>query len=139
MDRTRFTNLRKRPGELTRVLDRFLPQDEADNTRLELARRKLAENGERLVKAHERKDEVEEQIAKLPKLQERIKQFLEHGLEEKLKVVPLLERERQLEPRMRQEIERVRDARRRFEEDLPDLVFLSDRALESLPHADLLL
>jgi hypothetical protein len=103
-----------------------------------LARRKLGENGERLVKAHERKDEVEEQIAKLPKLQERVRQFREHGLEEKLKVVPLLERERQLEPRMQQEIERVRGARRRFEEDLPDLVFLSDRALESLPHADLL-
>ena len=130
--------LAKKKDELTRVLDRFLPLDEADNTRLELARRKLGENGERLVKAHERKDEVEEQIAKLPKLQERVRQFREHGLEEKLKVVPLLERERQLEPRMQQEIERVRGARRRFEEDLPDLVFLSDRALESLPHADLL-
>ena len=98
--------LARKPGELTRVLDRFLPQDEVDNTRLEFVRRKLAENGERLVKAHERKDEVEEQIAKLPKLQERVRQFREHGLEEKLKVVPLLERERRLAPRMRQEIER---------------------------------
>ena len=130
--------LAKRPGELTRVLDRFVPQDDADSTRLESTRRKLAENSERLVKAHERKDEVEEQIAKLPKLQERVRQFREHGLEEKLKVVPLLERERQLEPRMRQEVERVQDARRRFEEDLPDLVFLSDRALDGLPHSELL-
>ena len=130
--------LAKKPGELTRVLDRFLPQGEIDNTRLEATRRKLAENGERLVKAHERKDEVEEEIAKLPKLQERVRQFREHGLEEKLKVVPLLEKERQLEPRMRQEVERVQGARRRFEDDLPDLVFLSDRALEGLPHADLL-
>ena len=108
-----------------------------DNTRLDLARRKLAENGERLLKAHERKEEVEEKIAELPKLQERVRQFREHGLEKKLKVVPLLERERQLEPRMRQEVERVRGARRRFEEDLPDLVFLSDRALDGLPHAGL--
>ena len=130
--------LAKRPDELTRVLDRFLPQDEADSTRLESARGKLVENSERLVKAHKQKDEVEEQIGKLPKLQERVKQFREHGLEEKLKVVPLLERERQLEPRMRQEVERVQNARRRFEEDLPDLVFLSDRALDGLPHADLL-
>ncbi len=130
--------LAKEKGELTRVLDRFLPRDAADTSRLELAQRKLAENGERLVKAHERKDEVAEQIVRLPKLQERVRQFREHGLEEKLKVVPLLERERRLEPRMRQEIERVRDARRRFEEDLPDLIFLSDRTLESLPHADLL-
>ena len=130
--------LAKKKGELTRVLDRFLPRDAADTSRLELAQRKLTDNGERLVKAHERKDDVEEQIAKLPKLQERVRQFREHGLEEKLKVVPLLERERQLEPRMRQELERIWDARRRFEEDLPDLVFLSDRALENLPHSDLL-
>ena len=130
--------LAKEPGELAKVLNRFLPQAEADNTRLESVRRKLAENGERLAKAHERKGEAEERISELPKLLERVEQFREHGLEEKLKVVPLLEKERQLEPRMRQEIERVRGARRRFDEALPDLVFLSDRALESLPHADLL-
>ncbi|MCY4189382.1 MAG: hypothetical protein OXD30_12955 [Bryobacterales bacterium] len=130
--------LAKRPDELTGVLDRFLPQNETDSAHLESAWRRLVENSERLVKAYEQKDEAEEQIAKLPKLQERVRQFREYGLEEKLKMVPLLERERQLEPRMRQEVERVQDARRRFEEDLPDLVFLSDRALEDLPHADLL-
>ena len=130
--------LAKKPGELTKVLDRFLPQDEVYGTRLESVRRSLANNGEQLAKVHEHKDAVEEHILKLPRLQERIRQFREHGIEGKLKVLPLLERERRLEPRMRQEIERVRDARRGFEEDLPDLVFLSDRALENLPHADLL-
>ena len=50
--------------------------------------------------------------------------------------MPLLERERQLEPRMRQEIDRIHGARLYFEEELPDLTFLSDKALEDLPHAD---
>ena len=53
-------------------------------------------------------------------------------------MVPLLARERQLEPRIGQEVERVREAQRSFEEDLPDLVFISDKALDGLPHADLL-
>ena len=130
--------LARDPGERTRVLDRFLPQDASQRSRLEAARRKLTENGERLAKAQTRKDEIEGKIAILPKLQERVEQYREQGLEEKLKVIPLLERERQLSPRMREEVKRIREAQRRFEEDLPDLVFLSDKALEGLPHADLL-
>ncbi len=130
--------LARNAGEQTRVLDRFLPQDAVQLSRLESARRKLTDNGERLAKAQKQKGEIEEKIAKLPKLQERVEQYREQGLEEKLKVIPLLERERQLSPRMRQEVKRVREAQRRFEEDLPDLVFLSDKALEGLPHADLL-
>ena len=130
--------LARKRDELTRVLDRFLPQDAAQEPDLESVRRKLEENGARLVKAHERKDEVEVRIAELPKLEERARQFKEQGLEEKLRMVPLLARERQLEPRIGQEVERVREAQRSFEEDLPDLVFISDKALDGLPHADLL-
>ena len=130
--------LARKRDELTRVLDRFLPQDAAQESDLESVRRKLEENGARLVKAHERKDEVEVRIAELPKLEERARQFKEQGLEEKLRMVPLLARERQLEPRIGQEVERVREAQRSFEEDLPDLVFISDKALDGLPHADLL-
>ena len=127
------------PGELTRVLDRFLPDNTEQQIRLDSAFRKLKENGDRLEKAQEKKDEIKARIAELPKLQERVRQYREQGLEEKLNMVPLLEKERQLEPRMRQEIERVHGARLHFEEELPDLTFLSDKALEDLPHADLFL
>ena len=127
------------PGELTRVLDRFLPDNTEQQIRLDSAFRKLKENGDRLEKAQEKKDEIKARIAELPKLQERVRQYREQGLEEKLNMVPLLEKERQLEPRMRQEIERVHGAKLHFEEELPDLTFLSDKALEDLPHADLFL
>ena len=130
--------LARKPDELTRVLDRFLPRDAAQESDLASVRRELEKNGSRLEKTHERKDEIEARIAELPKLEERAKQFKEQGLEEKLKVVPLLARERQLEPRIWQEVERVRDAQRHFEEELPDFVFMSDSALGGLPHADLL-
>ena len=130
--------LAKSPGALTRVLDRFLPESTDQETRLDGAYPKLKENSDRLTKARERKDEVERQIAQLPRLEEQVRQFKEQGLEDKLKQVPLLEKERQLGPRVLEEAERVRSGQRGLEESLPDLVFLSDKALEGLPHAHLL-
>ena len=130
--------LARSPGALTRVLDRFLPESAEQQVRLDSALRKLRENSERLAKAQEQKDEIERHIAQLPKLEEQVRQFKEQGLEEKLKQVPLLEKERQLGPRILEEVKRTRDGQRQFDESLPDLVFLSDKALESLPHAELL-
>ncbi|MGH8563906.1 MAG: AAA family ATPase [Gammaproteobacteria bacterium] len=76
--------LAKSSGRLTRVLDRFLPESAEQQSRLTSARRKLKENAERLVKAREQRDEIEAQIAQLPKLEEQVRQFKEQGLEEKL-------------------------------------------------------
>lgn len=128
--------LAKDPGARARILDRFLPQDAEKQSRLGAVLRNLTENGEQLDKAQKRKEEIEMQIAELPRLQEKVGQFKEQGLDQKLQLVPLLEKERQLVPRMRQEVERVQDARRHFEDELPDLTFLSDKALEGLTHAD---
>jgi predicted nucleic acid-binding Zn-ribbon protein len=130
--------LAKSPGALTRVLDRFLPESGEQQIRLDSAYRKLRDNSGRLAKAQEQRDEIETQIAQLPKLEEQVKQFKEQGLEEKLKQVPLLEKERQLGPRILEEAERARGGHRQLEEALPDLVFLSDKALGGLPHAELL-
>lgn len=130
--------LAKKPEALTRVLDRFLPDSAKQESRIAAAYRELKENGDRLAKAREQREEVELHIAQLPKLEEQVRQFKEQGLEEKLKQVPLLEKERQLGPRVMEEIDRVRTGQRELGESLPDLVFLSDKALEGLPHADLL-
>lgn len=123
---------------LAGVLDRFLPETATQQSRLDAVRKKLKDNAKRLLDAYERREELEEEIAQLPKLQEQVKQFKEQGLEEKLKQVPLLERERQLDPRMLEELERVRSGKAQLTEALPDLVFLSDKAIENLPHAELL-
>lgn len=126
------------PGALTRLLDRFLPESAEQQARLNLALRKLQKNSARLNRAQENKDEIDRSVAQLPRLAEQVRQFEEQGLEEKLKQVPLLEKERQLGPRIRNEVKRTRDAHRYFDESLPDFVFLSDKALENLPHAELL-
>ena len=130
--------LARSPGALTRVLDRFLPESAEQQAQLNSVLRKLRKNSARLNRTREQKDEIDRHIAQLPRLEEQVRQFKEQGLDEKLKQVPLLEKERQLRPRIQEEVKRTRDAQRQFDESLPDFVFLSDKALENLPHAELL-
>ena len=118
----------------TRLLDRFLSESGDLDKKLKDGYQKLKENTEQLTKTQARKEEVEERIERLPKLEEQVKQFQEQGLEKQLEVLPLLEKERQIGPRIAEEVKRVRDSHRAFEESLPDLVFLNDTVLENLPH-----
>lgn len=130
--------LARSPGALAGVLNRFLPEAVTQQAQLDSVSKKLKDNAKRLLEAYELKDELELELGQLPKLQEQVKQFKEQGLEEKLKQVPLLERERRIDPRMMEELERLRSGKVQLEETLPDLVFLSDTAIESLPHSEML-
>ena len=124
---------------LVHVLGRFMPGDGADQERrLAELRKKLTTNAVQLEQALTGQDELEQDLARLPKLNEQAAQFKALGIEEKLKQLPLLEKERQLKPRLDEEVARVDEAVQTLEAALPDLVFLSDGALEGLPHADLL-
>ena len=67
-----------------------------------------------------------------------MQQFKSLGLESKLALVPQLERERQLAKRVNEEFGRVAEGLSALEESLPDTAFLSDKALEGLPHAAIL-
>lgn len=128
--------LAKDEGALIQVLDRFLPDQAEHDRQLAGLHKRLRDNAQRLVKAQEQREELDEKLAKLPKLQEQVEQFKALGLEEKLKQVPLLEKERQLRPRLQEELDRVQSGLGGFRDTLPDLAFLSDKALEGLPHAD---
>ena len=120
------------------LLDRFLPDVGHQRERLASVYRKLRRNGERLGDAHGQRDDIEQQVAQVPAFEERARQFRELGVEEALGQVPLLERERQLRSRLFEESERVGSAVATLEESLPDLVFVSDRALRGLPHEEML-
>ena len=131
--------LAKSPGALTKVLDRFLPGAAEQEARLAQAYNKLRENGESLEKCMSKKDEIDQQIAQLPKLEEQVRLFKESGLEDKMRQVPLLEKERSLVPRILNEAKQVREGLRSLEESQPDLVFLSDKVIDGMPHKTLLL
>ncbi len=121
------------------LVARFL---EGEHTRFDLtideALRHLGENRESLLRALQQKSEIEADVERLPKLQDQAEQFKSLGLDEKLKVIPKLEKEKQLSNRSSEEITRVQEAINTLKDSLPDIAFLSDAALDALPHAALL-
>ena len=130
--------LAKDPAAQKRVIERFLPEEREQESRLRELNKRLSENAEHYRRALRKQDDLEQELAQLPKLTEQVDQFKALGIEEKLKQVPLLEKERQLGPRLDEEVGRIEGAAQSLEDALPDLTFLSDKALDSLPHADIL-
>ena len=121
---------------LTRFLD---TSKENDEQKIKEALARLKENRERLLGAQSSVADLEDEVARIPKLEEKIKQFKSLGIEEKLKVVPLLETEKRLLQRVEEEeVSNLNQAFQSIKDNLPDLTFLSDTAIGALPHkADL--
>lgn len=120
------------------LLDRFLPNDgdyAQHNTTL---KKRLHENQQKLVKTLGEVDDLKAQIARLPKLVEQLQGFQAMGIQEKLAKTPLFARERQIVERTHEEIRHLRDGVASLRDNLPDLTFISDKALDDLPNAALL-
>lgn len=119
------------------LLTRFLETEVQDGEeRIRETLRKLAENRKKLVDAQAQVSLIEDEVARLPKLEEQLGQFKVLGLEEKLKIVPLLESEKRLQKRATEEEgENLNMAFQTVRDSLPDTLFLSDSAIEMLPHA----
>ena len=116
-----------------------MPGGDGDrDRRLAEVRKKLAGNAARLAQALSNQDELEQDLARLPKLNEQAAHFKSLGIEDKLEQLPLIERERQFKPRFEEEVSALEEAGGVLQGAFPDLAFLSDSAINGLPHADLL-
>jgi hypothetical protein len=122
------------PSGLTRLLKRFIATGTVTEEKRSNIREKLKGNAKRLMEARNKLAEIEDQVARLPKLEEQAKQFKDIGLGEKLGIVPKLEKEKQLVARVSEEQRSVLDALNGLAEALPDTTFLSDEAIKGLPH-----
>lgn len=120
------------------LLSRFLESGQHDSESLiQEALGKLAENRQKLIEAQNNVAAIEDEVARLPKLEEQVGQFKSLGLEDKLKIVPFLETEKRLLKRISEEEGTNLDqAFQAVRDSLPDTVFLSESALNNLPHAD---
>ena len=121
------------------LVERFLEgEHEQFDTEISKVLARLKENRESIERALEQKADIEADVECLPRLEDQAKQFQALGLDEKLKIIPKLEQEKQLNGRANEEIDRVKEAIETLKDSLPDTVFLSDANLDGLPHADLL-
>jgi predicted ATPase len=120
-----------------KLLSRFLDIDGGDAKIQEIVS-KLSLNRDKLIQALNGIASIEDELSQLPKLEEQVKQFKALGLEDKLGTLPLLETEKRLAVRVQEEeLSSLKQAVESIKDALPDTVFLSDKALEKLPHADL--
>lgn len=120
------------------LLDRFLPNDGDNAQHNANLKKRLQENKQKLVKTLGEVDDLKAQIARLPKLVEQLQGFQALGIQEKLAKTPLFARERQIVDRAHEEIRHLRDGVASLRDNLPDLTFISDKALEDLPNTALL-
>lgn len=121
------------------LLNRFLEAGQTDSERqIKEAITKLAQNREKLMEAQSKVAEVEDEVTRLPKLEEQVGQFKSLGIENKLKIVPLLETEKRLLNRALKEGPNLEQGFQSVRDNLPDTTFLSETAIVKLPHTDTL-
>ena len=120
------------------LLDRFLPPDGDYEQNNSMLKKRLQENQQKLAKSLGEIDDLKYQIARLPKMVEQLESYQALGLREKLAKTTLFTRERQIVERAQEEIRQLRDGLMSLQERLPDLTFISDKALEDLPNATFL-
>ncbi len=123
-----------------KLLDRFLDIDhKVYEAKIQEILMALKENRGKLHEALDSKASIEDELSKLPKLQERVQQFKSLGIEDKLKAIPHLETEKRLKQRVEEEeLNNLEQTFAHIKDALPDTVFLSNTVLENLPHTEIL-
>ena len=134
-----ISELAKSPGKLTRLLDRFVEQDELLHRRKGSLRTELAKNRRVLGDTQAEIQTAEERLARLPGLEETLTRFQEVGLEDRLRDRSLLVREERVLDSFPERLLPFREALETLRRELPiDLAFLSEKALAELPGGETL-
>lgn len=134
-----ISELTKNEERLTRLLDRFVEQDDSLERRKAALRRDLTRTRRELVEAQNDLAAVRERLGALPGLEDTLKRYRAAGVEERLREQSLLVREERVLATAEERLAEAREILDTFERDLTlDRAFLSDRSLEELPAKDLL-
>ena len=129
-----ISELTKSPEKLTRLLARFVEEDNDTPGRKSEIKQHLDRSRMKVLELRKELQQIEERLAALPALEETLRSFQKAGVETKLKERDQLVREERV---LKSADERLRP----FEEILAqmkravplDIAFISDKALEGLP------
>ena len=134
-----ISELTKSPEKLTLLLERFVDWDPTLSGRKSQLRLELERSRSRIVDVRRELQRLDERLAALPGLEETQKRFQQAGLEERLKEKSLLVREERLFVNLDERLDQYRTLHNELTEGLPvDTAFVSSKALETLPNADIL-
>ncbi len=134
-----ISELTKSREKLTLLLERFVARDPNLSGRKTKVRLELGRSRSRIVDLRREALALDERLAALPALEETQKRFKEAGLEGRLKEKSQVIREERLFTDVSERLAPVREIHSELVEGLPiDTAFLSKKALEGLPNADIL-
>ena len=134
-----ISELAKSAEKRTMLLDRFVQHDDSLNRRKESVRRSLEQTGRSIADARSELQQIDDQLAMLPGLEETLSRYQEAGLEERLREQSLLVREERLLDSIPERVVAFRECLDTLRQELPiDRAFLSPKSLEELPGKEIL-
>lgn len=134
-----ISELTKSPEKLTLLLDRFVEHDSSTVSPKSRLRADLERSRSGIANVQREIKLVDERLAALPSLEETLKRFQEAGLEERLKEKSQLVREERVLATAGERLDPVRSAYQELTGVVPiDTAFVSAKAVEGLPNAELL-
>ena len=138
-DSMKYPNLPEAPGKLTLILGRFVQHDESLDRRKVSVRRGLEQTRQSITDARSELQQIDDQLATLPSLEETLVRYQEAGLEDRLREQSLLVREERVIDSIPERVLAFRECLETLRQELPiDRAFLSPRALEELPGREIL-
>jgi len=134
-----ISELAKDRAKLTRLLDRFAEVDPNLGERKASLRRELKDTRRNLMEVRRKMQDIESRLEQLPVIEEKIKQFEDAGIAEKLDTKSQLVKEEKVLDTAEERIEEIERIRKELAEGLPlEADFVSDSSLDELPNEDVL-
>lgn len=134
-----IAELAKDRTKLTRLLDRFADVDPDLEDRKQELERNLEDTRRDLMEVRRKVRNIEERLERLPAIEQKIDQYQEAGIDEKLDTKSQLVKEEKLLNTAEERIEDIDEVRKELTEDLPlKRKFVSESALDELPNRDVL-
>ena len=134
-----ISELAKDSSKLIRLLDRFVEKNESLVKRKSDLRRGLEKNRRSILEVESELDDIEERLSALAGLEETLEQFEQAGFEERLAERSLLVREENVLNQVPDRLQAFTECLEKLRQLHPiDRAFLSPKALDGLPSANLL-
>lgn len=114
------------------LINSFLPGSDKFEGTLRESRKRMADNREKWVKADKEFESLDSSVQRIPMLQEQLQRFDDLGVRRKLQKVDLVEKEKNIQARVKEQITLVKNWLNRYEEVF-DLEFLQESSISALP------
>jgi len=126
------------PQNSLTLLNRFqeLTDSDYEKKRIEILH-KLKKNREEILDAKKKLNEVNYEVERLPRIREQVEQYTGLGLQDKLKLVPIIEKEKVTSERIRDEIQILQNSILQVKDNISDTTYLNDSVIQDFIHKDI--